>query len=907
MKMSRPLCEPVPPFLRSALDGLPSVPLSAAGVPDLAGFRTVLKAVDRASAQAFFAGEDVTLLVKGRALAVDCLLKFAWRAFELDTRANTTAHSALIAVGGYGRAELHPYSDIDLLILLEASPDAGLEAALSAFITFVWDLGLAAGTSVRTLEDCVGEGRQDITVITNLMEARLLAGTQPLYHKMLAQTGPAHLWPSAAFFSAKLAEQEQRRRKFGDTAYKLEPNVKEGPGGLRDIQMIGWVTKRHLGASQLHELVDHHFLTEDEYCALMRGQTFLWRVRFALHLLANRREDRLLFDHQHALAELFGYAQDHPNATVEAFMQVYFRTVMELERLNEMLLQLYDEAILQAPETALPVPINRRFQARQGYLEVTQKNVFLRYPPALLELFLILEQRPELKGVRATTIRLLRDHRYLIDAHFRQNLINRSLFMEILRQPQGVTRALKRMSRYGILAAYWPSFAQAAGRMQYDLFHVYTVDEHTLFVLRNVRRFAYAQYAHELPFCHQLFKRIPKPELLYLAALFHDIGKGHGGDHSEIGATETERFCLEHGLSPYDAALVSWLVRHHLLMSFIAQHRDLSDPEEINAFAAKVGNTIRLNYLYLLTVADIRGTNPELWNSWKEALLTELYYATFKVLQRGLDNPLAREELIAQTKALALATLKGWGFAESAILARWQHLGDDYFLRHSGDEVVWHTQGLLESTPEDLPLILIRELTERGATEIFVYLPDHPYLFAHIAASLTQLGLDVLGARITTALNGFALDSFQVLGQNGQPVTNAFDLAEVTTRLRTQLKHPQAVPAKLTRAIPRRLRHFSVPTQITLTTAPDALYTRLDIITTDYPGLLAGIGQAFIDGQVLVHTALINTIGAQAQDVFFITDLSQRPITDPKAQEGLRQGLLEHLDMLTERKGERLA
>jgi len=599
----------------------------------VAVMRDALKTAQQQIKDAFLHGTPVAELVHRRAQIIDDLLRNIWR----QTMPGDNHDIALVAVGGYGRGELHPGSDIDLQILVRPEGRDALRAPIEKFVIYLWDVGLEMGHSVRTVAECAEEAAKDITVVTNLMECRWLAGSTALFEAMRTAVGPDHIWPSPRFFQAKLLEQVSRHHKYHDTAYNLEPNIKEGPGGLRDIQIIAWVAKRHFGAKALDELVQHHFLTTAEYDALAEGQDFLWRIRFVLHSLTGRREDSLLFDYQRTLAEQFGYRDGGPSLAVEQFMKRYYRTVMELSRLNEMLLQLFEEAILYVSDPGVPTVINKRFQSRKGFIEVRDEGVFRRYPFAMLEMFLLLQQHPDLKGVRATTIRLLRNHTHLIDDKFRNDLRHRSLFMEILRQPQGVTEQLKRMNRYGVLAAYLPAFGHIVGMMQYDLFHVYTVDEHTLTVVRNLRRFSHTEFAREFPLCSEIMQNhIPKPEILTLAALFHDIAKGRGGDHSELGEQESLDFCLHHGMSLYDARLVAWLVRNHLIMSMTSQRKDISDPEIITEFAMTVRSPQHLNYLYLLTVADIRGTNPDLWNSWKDTLLLELYTATMRVLRRGL-------------------------------------------------------------------------------------------------------------------------------------------------------------------------------------------------------------------------------------------------------------------------------
>ncbi|HDP90442.1 MAG TPA: [protein-PII] uridylyltransferase [Thioalkalivibrio sp.] len=854
--------------------------------PSVREYHQRIKALEARLYEARDAGVPVVELVTGRAAAIDRLLIQAWEHFGIAPQA-----AALVAVGGYGRGELHPGSDIDLLLLLGAPPPPTDEERLIAFITFLWDIGLDVGHSVRTLDECVTEATADITVMTNLIESRPLAGSRALYAQLAERTAPERIWPSPAYFQAKLDEQVDRHRKFGDTAYKVEPNLKESPGGLRDIQMIGWVTRRHFGTGALHELVQHRFLNETEYQSLIDGQDFLWEVRFSLHQLAGRKEDRLLFDYQRELARRFGYADQDQNLAVEQFMQRYYRTVMELERLNEILLQYFQETILLAEESGEAVILTRRFQSRRGFLEARDNQIFLRYPPALLEVFLVLQQHPELKGVRASTIRLIRSHLHLIDDSFRNNLVCRRLFMEILRQSSGITRQLRRMNRYGVLAAYLPIFENIVGRMQYDLYHAYTVDEHTLMVLRNIRRLSVPEHAGELPLCSELFTTLPKPELLYLAGLFHDIAKGRGGDHSELGAEEAYAFCRHHGLGEQDAELVSWLVRNHLVMSMTAQRKDISSPEVIHEFATLVGNKTRLDYLFLLTVSDVRGTNPELWNSWKDALFTELYHSTVRVLGRGLDNPIGRTELVDEVRHEAAGLLAQAGLPDERIAAIWDDLDEDYFLRHTGAEVAWHTQAIAETGQADLPKVVLRQIEELGSTEIFLFSKDYPQLFALTTAALDQLGLNIVDARFNLTHSGCSLYTFLVLEANGKPITNGYRLQEIEHELAKLLDNPHQLPAMQPRRMPRKLKHFDVPTRIDFHQDPDERWTVMELSTADRPGLLARVSRALIDSGIKVQGARIATVSETADDVFYVTDMQHRPILSAERQQRVREAI----------------
>lgn len=856
----------------------------------LAVYRQALKTTNESLREHFLNGMHVDKLVRERAHVIDALLTRAWRRFFHAQEPG----SALVAVGGYGRGELHPASDIDLLILIAPDSHDYYQDGIEKFLTFMWDLGLEIGHSVRTVEECAENAAQDITVITNLMESRLLIGDAGLYEAMRGGTAPDRIWPVDEFFSAKVAEQEKRHSKYYDTAYNLEPNVKEGPGGLRDIQNIAWVAMRHFGATNLRDLVRHQFLTEQEFQDLSSGQSFLWKVRFALHIHTRRNENRLLFDHQTVLAEMFGYRDDERHRAVEHFMKDYYRTITELSRLNEMLLQHFQEAILYRDRPVETKPINKRFRICNDFIEVTHDGVFKYYPFALLEIFLHLEQRPQIKGVRAATIRLIRDHRYLVDEKFRNDLRCRSLFMEILRQPRGITHELRRMNRYGILAAYFPAFGRIVGQMQFDLFHVYTVDDHILMVLRNVRRFTVPEFAKELPFCSKLISTIPKLEILYLAAMLHDIAKGRGGDHSRLGEEDAIEFCRHHGLGEFDTRLVAWLVRNHLVMSTTAQRKDISDPEVVAEFAETVIDQLHLDYLYLLTVADIRGTNPAIWNSWKDSLLRNLYNSTRALMKRGLGEPVEKTLYVRENQKEALQLL--CDTPGSQVKTLWDNLEDDYFLRHSPDEIAWHTRAILNTRDEDLPRIVVREETLRGGTEIFIYARDQKHLFAITAMALDQMGLNIVDARIITTRSSYTLDTFIVLDSMGNSIHNPERIHEIILNLRQHLIGTRLDAMKITRRAPRQLKHFTIDTQVLFSCDRKNRYTIAELITTDRPGLLARVGRAFVECNVRLHNAKIVTFGEKVEDIFFITDQDNRPLKENAQLEQLRVTIQKYLE-----------
>ncbi|MBS0395001.1 MAG: [protein-PII] uridylyltransferase [Proteobacteria bacterium] len=860
----------------------------------VAAFRGVLEEAHGELKARFAQDEPVEVLVRDRARAVDLVLTRAWRLLG-------GAHHgelALIAVGGYGRGELHPCSDIDVMVLLPKTEGAPWQADLERFLTFLWDIGLEVGHSVRTIDDCQRESLADISVATTLLEARLLAGPEPLFAAMKRALAPDHIWSAADFYAGKVREQQQRHQRFHDTAYNLEPNVKASPGGLRDIQTIAWVAKRHFGCETLDELVGHGFLTRHELRKLKGALAFLWKIRFALHVLTGRREDRLLFDHQIRLAHEFGYEDATYTLAVEQFMQRYYRTVMDIQLLNEMLLQLFSEAIVD-PAPAQPLPLNPRFQVRSEYLEIVGDEVFLKTPSAILELFQVLCQNPELKGVRAATIRSLQSHLWLIDEEFRQNPRHHRLFLEILREPEGVTRAFRRMNLYGVLGRYIPAFGRIVGRMQYDLFHAYTVDAHTLFVVRNLRRLALERFDHEFPKLARLFRSLPRPEIAYLAALFHDIAKGRGGDHSELGAVDAEAFCLEQGLSRYDARLVAWLVRHHLHLSVTAQKQDITDPEVVNEFARRVGDPTHLDYLYVLTVADVRGTNPKLWNNWKASLFEEFYERTRRLLRRGLESPLGEDELIAETQAEAREILARDGVPSSEVERVWKGLAGAYFLRHTAEEIAWHTSLLAGRDPfDEEPLVAVRQETARGGTAIFSYTQRRQHSFARATAVLDQMGLTILDARITPTGPGFSVETYLVLEDTGNAIGDRTRVHEIEQGLLRSLREDSGTAITVTRRAPRQVRMFTTPTQIAWSDDERNRRTVLELVAGDRPGLLSEVGKVFMRERVQLLGARIGTVGERAEDVFYVADVEGRPL-EPSARTRLEGALKSALDPRT--------
>ncbi len=853
--------------------------------------RASLAATDADLKNRFLAGESVVDLVHARAAATDELLRELWQTHM----GQLCGDVALVAVGGYGRGELHPSSDVDIMLLLPDTIDADAEQALSAFITSLWDVGLEIGHSVRTVQQCVEQAIADLTVATTLMEARLIAGPEALFRSMQDAVAPDRIWSSQEFFAEKRREQIARHHRYHDTGYNLEPNVKGSPGGLRDIQMIGWVAKRHFGVDTLDELVEHKFLSPGQLRRLKGGQAFLWRVRFALHILTGRAEDRLLFDHQVKIAQMLGYEDASYTLAVEQFMQRYYRTVMDLSRLNEMLLQLFEEAILMNPD-APPEPMNERFQVKNGYLQTVDENVFQDEPSALLELFLLLQQHPDIRGVSAYTVGHIRRNLYLIDEGFRQNPRNHRLFLSILRAPAGVTHELRRMNLYGVLGLYIPSFGRIVGRMQYDLFHTYTVDEHTLFVVSNLRRFALSRFDHEFPHCSRIMQSLEKPEIAYLSGLFHDIAKGRGGDHSELGAVDAESFCLEHGMSQYEARTVAWLVLHHLALSTTAQKQDIGDPDVVNEFAALVGDQLHLDYLYVLTVADVRGTNPKLWNSWKASLFRDLYELTSRALRRGLENPIDADQLILEKQTEARELLRDSDISDERIDAVWQLMNDRYFLRHRSNEIAWHTEWLADSdTASEIGLVDVRKQAGGDRVEAVLYTPRKKHTFAHATAVLDELGMTIVDARVMPLQNHYSLDSFVFMELDKRMDIDESRMAKIRRSLTRVLTASDDDVAKVTRVLPRQARMFTTKTEVEFNPEPTRGFTVMELDAADRPGLLSKVGKVFLDEGIDIDAAKIMTIGERAEDVFYISDESGKPLGE-QAKSRLRDALIRAID-----------
>jgi [protein-PII] uridylyltransferase len=787
---------------------------------------------------------------------------------------------ALVAVGGYGRGELFPHSDIDVLLLLpdgtalETAPN--LQAQVESFIGRCWDVGLEIGSSVRTVAECMAQCAADVTVQTSLLESRRVAGSAPLHHDFMRRFD-AQMDPQA-FFVAKTLEMHQRHHKFENTPYSLEPNCKESPGGLRDLQVILWVARAAGLGRSWDELARKGLATAFEARQIKRNEALLTLIRARLHLLAKRREDRLVFDLQTAVAHSFGYATRTGEGgriierASEALMRQFYWAAKAVTQLNQVLLLNIEERL--APNEHQPEPINERFFNKGGLIEVASDDLYQRHPEAILETFLVHQQTAGTQGLSARTLRALFNARGLMNAKFRRDRTNRTTFRAILMQPAGITHVMRLMNQTSVLGRYLWVFRKIVGQMQHDLFHVYTVDQHILMVLRNVRRFFIPEHAHEYPFCSQLGAGWDKPWLLYIAALFHDIAKGRGGDHSELGEKEVRLFCRQHEIAPADTHLVAFLVREHLTMSHIAQKKDLSDPTVITAFASRVGNERYLTALYLLTVADIRGTSPKVWNAWKGKLLEDLYRATVRVLGGRAPD---REAEVEACKREALAQLGLYALPFEAHKALWDTLDVGYFMRHDAGEVAWHTRhvsrhlaGLDGSDVKaDSPLVRTRLSPVGEGLQVMVYTPDQPDLFARICGYFDQAGFSILDARIHTTRDQRALDTFQVVSAM-LPEHHRELMAMIESDLQTTLEQAGPLPAPSRGRVSRRVKSFPITPRVSL--APDEKAQRwlLSISASDRVGLLYNVAQVLARHQINLQLAKISTLGERVEDTFLV-------------------------------------
>ena len=840
--------------------------------------REVLEEAEARLDRRFGQTDNPEKLIALRARAVDQLLRNAW--------AQCLAHDSglsLFAVGGYGRGELFPRSDIDVLVLGEPAAQAAQAGAIARLFAMLWDAGLAVSHAVRSLAQCAQVAAADQSVMTALIEARPVVAASATRKALAAAIAPEAMWPAREFFLAKRAELQVRHRRFGDTADNLEPDIKDGPGGLRDLHTLGWMSLRAFGVRDIEALVGLGHVGLDEAAALKRERIVLARLRYGLHLVARRGEERLRFDHQKALAARLGYADDDGSLGVEKMMQGFYRSAAVIRRVSDRMLQRFEE---QFDGSGEPVPLQRGFSLRNGYLAADDPAWPYGRMGELFDLFAVWAATPQVRGLHSLTARAVAEYLDEMVAYTAVDQATRDKFLRLMRAGDGA-QTLARMGRLGVLGQWIPAFAQVSGRMQFDLFHAYTVDQHTLMVLRNIGQFAAGAADERFAIAHQVWPRLSQPELLLLAGLFHDIAKGRGGDHSELGAVDARDFCQAHGLDAHDTELVAWLVEQHLRLSVTAQKQDITDPDVVHGFARLVGSRERLDYLYLLTCADIAGTSPKLWNAWKDRLLADLYFATRRALREGLEPPLPEVARVAAARREVGAWLQEGGFSADQAAALLARMPDEAFVRFRIEQLLWQAQALAEVAPGGL-LVRARPIQHgANALELLVHSPDRDGLFAAIVISLDRLGFGIHRARILDGPDDTVLDTFEV-----SPADSFADPdpQALVASLQRVLCAPLEGLRPVRRVVPRQLRHFRFAPRIEFPEAGESQCTLLNLVAPDRPGLLADVAEVVRDQNLRVHDARIATFGERGEDQFLLTDHQDRPL-DETTRQALREAL----------------
>jgi [protein-PII] uridylyltransferase len=845
----------VPPL--AAADATTSVRVPRVPVR-VAYWRDGLKRGRETLRDAFFARPDTPRLLREHARLVDRIVRGVWR------ESGMPAALALLAVGGYGRGQLFPHSDVDVLILLPEHGSAPA-ASIEHFFATLWDIGIELGHAVRTVDQCASEMAGDITIRTSLLENRLLHGSRRLLGEFRAMF--AAQLDVRAFYAAKALEQQQRHQKCNDAIYNLEPNVKESPGGLRDLQTVLWISRAAGLGKTWAELARDGLMTIAEARAVSRQERFIGAMRVRLHYLSGRREDRLVFDQQAALAKQLHLTDTPARRATEQLMQRYYRAAKLVRQANIILLQNLHARLHPAATT--PVPFDAEFQIVDELLDVRDEDLFAQRPSAMLDAFLMMQKHRALKGMTARTLRALWRNRKRIDATFRRDPANRARFIEMFRIGLGLLHELRRMNLFGILGQYVPMFGRIVGQMQHDLFHVYTVDEHILMVIRNLRRFTEAQHAHEYPTCSRLMADFERREVLYIAGLFHDIAKGRGGDHSKLGARDARRFCREHGLSHEDGELVAWLVQEHLMMSATAQKQDLTDPAVVTAFARKVRTQRRLSALYLLTVADIRGTSPKVWNAWKAKLLEDLYHGARAALAGEAPTRTIMDSIEARRED-ARRLLRLYAVPDNAEAGLWRHLDTPYFQRHTSEEIAWHARHLYWRPAGTAPVVKARLARDGTGLQVLVYLPDQKDLFARICGFFGRSGLSIVEAKIHTTRAAYALDTFAVLDPSNPNASYRDTIQLVEFELSRLLAEQAPLSVPVGGRISRQLKHFPLTPEVQIFPDDKGTHYILEVVAGDRPGLLARIAYTLARANVNVTSAKINTLGERAEDVFLI-------------------------------------
>jgi [protein-PII] uridylyltransferase len=856
--------------------------------------RTIKNALEQLKAHQN-TGSSAADLVEKYTWMIDQLVVIAWA--HHDRHFCPDLKMELVAVGGYGRRELHPYSDVDLLILLPGDDYDAAQEMIENFLRFLWDIGLEIGHSVRSIKDCVKEARADLTIMTNLLEARHLSGDESLLESLDGKIRGGRIWSPDKFFNGKYEEQLSRHAQYQDTAYSLEPNLKDSPGGLRDLQTILWVYNRHYGVRSFREMKEQELINNDEYRILIRARNILWKMRSGLHLITNRHEDRLLFDTQRQLAQEFGYRDNDARMAVEQLMKRYYRTAKYVVYLNEVLLSHYRVSHGRRFSLAVGRNIDNDFVLKNKLIEQRSPDLFATKPTAMLKMFTLM-QKHKITGIHPDTIRSIRTNLALVDNQFRANAKAQKLFLTLFKDDGiGLANALTRMNAYGLLGAYLPNFGAIVGQMQHDLFHVYTVDGHTLMVISNLTRLR--KYPDEYPIAADILENLYRPERLFLGALFHDIAKGRGGDHSVLGESDAYDFCIQHGLSEYDAKLVGWLVLNHLRMSHFSQRRDTSDPQVIQEFADIVGDQEHLDNLYLLTLADIRGTSPKVWNAWKGQLLLDLYHGTRQALRRGIGKPINEQGHVEDSKKAALDLIIEQ-IGEKAVNKKhihqlWSKLPNDYFTRNEPYYIAWHATSLSQSPAISVPLVSIRYSERLEANMFFVFAPETNKLLTQVTGAFDEMELNIIDARLQLSSHGYALYTFSAMFPESESAKDKDYMSFLEDRVRTLILDKDSNKPISRRSASRALKHFPIQPKVSfLFNNPS--YTTMEVVAQNQPGFLHNVARILAQHNIILISARIGTFGERAEDIFYIRKHDHSPVIEPELLADLEQKICSALD-----------
>lgn len=820
-----------------------------------------------------FSQQDVAHLLAQRSGEYDKILNQLWQDFKFDEE-----QLALIAVGGYGRQEMFPMSDLDILILYKENLTAEQQERISQFIQLLWDCHFDVGHSVRTISECIENGLNDLSIATNLLESRFICGNKALFDSLTVKLKDDSFWSSNDFFNAKLEEKKERYARYNNTAYNLEPDIKYSPGGLRDSHLLYWIALRHVGAKSLKDILDLNFIYPEEYQLLFSAQNFLFKMRYALHLVLKRYDNRLLFDRQLKVSEILGYS-GQGNEAVEAMMKNFFMYSQKIRQLSELLCQHYEETILlKNEEIATVEKIDDNFECINQRIKLRNPDCFATQPASILDLFYHLTQYKKAK-IHSSTLRHLRialskQSMPLVELpEAREKLIN------LMHQERCVERAFVPMHYHGVLSAYFEQWNVLEGLMQFDLFHAYTVDEHIMRVMQYMESFLY-EHEQKHPICASVFKQLPSRAVILSAALFHDIAKGRHGDHSELGAIDAYDFALNHGFNEEDSEMLAWLVLNHLQLSVTAQRRDIYDPEVVLNFANSVKYHLRLDYLLCLTVADICGTNQTLWNDWKRSLITTLYRLTKQQLELGTDEIVDSSEIALQNRLQALSLLQpdlqNEKLKLSWINAFWNRMPKDYFLRNTAKQIAWHTE-LVCKNPQQI-IVKVSNRFAEGATELFVYSPDQPNLFNRIVRAIESKNVSIHDAQIMSTSDGHTVDSFMLTETDG--IEAKFDRrrdVEIAV-YEALLGEDDFVVRK--RRLNNKLQNFTVETEVHfLDEERNSPHTELELFALDRPGLLAIVSNVFSEFELNIVNAKISTIGERAEDFFILTNKNNKQLS----------------------------